>query len=190
MGADAVVEVAGETLWLLGGRAVYRPSRGQLLIADLHLGKGDVLHGPAHDTTWRRDFDAWREAYAGIEVGALAGNHDRALPGANLAITLHGPGIDDVPFALRHDCDLVPGLHVLCGHLHPVVSLPGIVRRRWPVFWLRPDVTVLPAFSAFTGGFRVDPRVGERVGVCVDDGVVLMDGAAFEPTPRRFGRRR
>lgn len=228
MAADTVVEIAGETLWLLGGRAVYRPVRGQLLIADLHLGKGDVfrraglalprggtshdlaclsrlveatdarevlvlgdvLHGPANDTTWRRDFDGWRALHAHVEVGALLGNHDRALPRANLGITLHGPGIDDGPFALRHDCDPVPGLHVLCGHLHPVVSLPGIARRRWPVFWMRRDVTVLPAFSAFTGGFRVDPGQGERVGVVVDDGVVLMDGAAFELPRGRFLRGR
>ena len=137
---------------------------------------GDVLHGPANDTHWRESYEGWRAQHAGVEIGALIGNHDRALPGSGLAITLHGSAIDDGPFALRHDCDAVPGLHVVCGHLHPVVSLPGILRKRWPVFWLRRDVTVLPAFSAFTGGYLIDVGQGERAGVCVEDGVTMIAG--------------
>ena len=45
--------------------------------------------------------------------------------------------------------------HVLCGHVHPVLRLPPLGRH--PLFWLRPGITVLPAFSAFTGGHPV-PR--------------------------------
>lgn len=214
MVASVDVVIAGESMRLFGGRALYWPSRSQLLIADLHLGKGDVfrragmalprggtshdlarlgalieasgarsvlilgdvLHGPANDTHWRESYERWREQHAGIEIGALIGNHDRALTNAGLAITLHGTGIDDGPFALRHDCDEVPGLHVLCGHLHPVVSLPGILRKRWPVFWLRRDVTVLPAFSAFTGGYVVDVVEGERAAVCVEEGITMITG--------------
>ncbi|MEE7547733.1 hypothetical protein HF319_12415, partial [Xanthomonas sp. Kuri4-1] len=35
--------LAGETVELLGDRALYRPARRALLIADLHLGKADVF---------------------------------------------------------------------------------------------------------------------------------------------------
>ncbi len=42
--ADRVAIVfAGETLHLLPDRALYWPARGALLIADLHLGKGDIF---------------------------------------------------------------------------------------------------------------------------------------------------
>lgn len=37
------IELAGETVALLGGRALFRPKTNQLLIADFHLGKGDIL---------------------------------------------------------------------------------------------------------------------------------------------------
>ena len=229
MAASVDVVIAGESVQLLGGRALYRPLKSQLLIADLHLGKGDVfrragialprggtshdlarlgalieasgarsvlvlgdvLHGPANDTHWRHSYEDWRARHAGVEIGALLGNHDRALTRAGLAITLHGTGVDDGPFALRHDCDPVPGLHVICGHLHPVVSLPGILRKRWPVFWLRRDITVLPAFSAFTGGFVIDVGEGERAGVCVEDGIAMIAGPdAGHAPPRRFRSRR
>lgn len=213
MGADVDVVIAGEPVRLLGGRALYRPVRSQLLLADLHLGKGDVfrragmalprggtshdlarlsvliestgaqsvlvlgdvLHGPANDTDWRRSYEDWRMRHRDVEIGGLIGNHDRALVNAGLDITLHGKAVDDGPFALRHDCDRVAGLHVLCGHLHPVVSLPGILRKRWPVFWLARGMTVLPAFSAFTGGFVISPEPGDRLGVCVDDGVAMIE---------------
>ncbi len=37
------IELAGETVVLLGERALFRPKTNQLLIADFHLGKGDTL---------------------------------------------------------------------------------------------------------------------------------------------------
>lgn len=37
------IEFAGEILWLLPEKAVYWPSRQALLLADLHLGKGEVF---------------------------------------------------------------------------------------------------------------------------------------------------
>ncbi|MDX1550111.1 MAG: metallophosphoesterase, partial [Lysobacter spongiicola] len=38
-----MVEVAGERLELLADRALHWPTRRRLLVADLHLGKGDVF---------------------------------------------------------------------------------------------------------------------------------------------------
>src|SRR5690606_25317359 len=52
------LEIAGETVRLLADRALYWPARARLLIADLHLGKGDTFRaagiaipsgGTAHD---------------------------------------------------------------------------------------------------------------------------------------------
>jgi DNA ligase-associated metallophosphoesterase len=139
---------------------------------------GDVLHGPALDAAWRESWFGWREARPGMSVGALVGNHDRALAGAALDIELLGDALDDAPFALRHEPSFHPSFHVLCGHLHPCLSLPGLGTRRWPAFWLREGQTVLPAFSAFTGGVAVEPGAGESVAVCVEDTVTLIAGRA------------
>ena len=86
----------------------------------------------------------------------LAGS---ALASAGLDVALLGDAVDDGPFALRHASQAHPHLHVLCGLLHPRIVLPGLPGR-WPGFWLRPDMTVLPAFSEFTGG--VLPRLAGR----------------------------
>src|SRR5690606_41746936 len=58
MDAEWRTELAGEPVHLLGARALYRPQARALLIADLHLGKGDAFRraglaipggGTAHD---------------------------------------------------------------------------------------------------------------------------------------------
>lgn len=137
---------------------------------------GDVLHGPAPDAAWRERWRAWRQARPQLEVAALVGNHDRALAQAGLDIRLLGDARDEPPFALRHEPETHARLHVLCGHLHPCIGLPGLGPRRWPVFWLREHMTVLPAFSAFTGGIAVSPAVGEAVAVCVEDSITHIPG--------------
>ncbi|TZF90551.1 ligase-associated DNA damage response endonuclease PdeM [Cognatilysobacter lacus] len=127
---------------------------------------GDVVHGAVHDSAWRHDWDAWRCMHPGVAVAALAGNHDRALAGAGLGVELLGEAFDTGPFALRHEPGVVPGLHVLSGHLHPCLAVPGLGTRRWPVFWLRPETTVLPAFSQFTGGCHVEADRRDGLVVC------------------------
>lgn len=129
---------------------------------------GDVVHGAVHDSAWRSTWAGWREQHAGVEVSALSGNHDRALPGAGLAIDLLGPARDVGPFALRHEPSEVDGLHVLSGHLHPCAAVRGLGMRRWPVFWLRSRTTVLPAFSDFTGGCLVEADRDDGVVVCAN----------------------
>lgn len=43
MADELPVQLAGETMVLIGARALYWPARQALLIADLHLGKADVF---------------------------------------------------------------------------------------------------------------------------------------------------
>lgn len=133
---------------------------------------GDLLHGRVHRSAWREHWLHWRQRNAGIDVHVVVGNHDRALPGAQLGVQIHHDTVALGPFLLAHDPVAAPlaGTHTghfIGGHLHPIVSLPG-VPRRFPAFWLRPGSTVLPAFSAFTAGVVPDLRRGERLVVCVE----------------------
>jgi len=211
MAPELPITLAGESLLLLGARALYWPSRKALLIADLHLGKadvfrragiglpsggtaedlqrlstllhrpeidtlwilGDVLHGVAHRTSWYRQWQGWREQHAALQIGALAGNHDRALPKADLGIELLGERLQAGPFLLRHDPQPHPSLHVLCGHIHPLARLPGM-QRRWPAFWLRERLSVLPAWSRFTAGIAPVLAAGEQLVACVEDEAIAL----------------
>lgn len=137
---------------------------------------GDLLHGALLDTHWRGSWEAWRVRHGALDIGIVAGNHDRALHRAALEVTLLGDVVDDGPFRLCHEPPDVAaaGRHVLCGHVHPVVRLPGL-GRRLPVFWLRDGVTVLPAFSAFTGGVAVSmTQAGTRVVACAGDETIEL----------------
>lgn len=188
----AELRLAGEPMRLLADRALYWPARERLLIADLHLGKGDILRaagiavpsgGTRHDLerlhalllqTGARELwvlgdflhgrrhprveAEWRallSAHPGCVASVVAGNHDRALL-ADAAGIVHLPDdLRDGPFRFRHlPLEAADGIggHVVCGHLHPVARLPGLPGRH-PALVLGPGQSILPAFSAFTGGY-------------------------------------
>jgi len=206
------VRIAGEPVALLGQRALYWPARKRLVIADLHLGKGDVfrragiavpqgatradllrlsrlvattgacelwivgdvLHGPMSQAGWKDAWIRWRAEHAALDVAVLAGNHDRALQGDELGLRMLGETWAEGPFLFRHIPAVGPlGRHVIAGHVHPKVRVPGLPRH-WPAFWLKPEMTVLPAFSEFTGGHVI--RAGQNDGAvaCVKGTVLSL----------------
>ncbi len=121
---------------------------------------GDLLHGRLVDTHWRGDWTRFRARHAGLDMLLVEGNHDRAAARAGLGIEHRRHCVEEA------DCGLVfahapqpamPGQDrvVVCGHLHPVVRVPGF-RGRFPAFTLMNQQFVLPAFSAFTGGWLVE----------------------------------
>ncbi len=187
------IQIASEPMQLLADRALYWPARQRLIIADLHLGKGDTfraagisvpsggtqhdlsrlthllrmteatslwilgdfLHArafPQVDAAWRR----FRAEHPDVTVTVVPGNHDRLLVAEDWGLQAQPALLHDAPFAFQHAPGTTanPG-HVICGHLHPVVRLRGLGRSS--VFWLARDQCVLPAFSAFTGGFLLPP---------------------------------
>ncbi|HYG05510.1 MAG TPA: ligase-associated DNA damage response endonuclease PdeM [Stenotrophomonas sp.] len=214
MAHEWATELGGEPVRLLGARALYRPATQALLIADLHLGKGDVfrragiglpaggtahdlerldallashptrtlwvlgdlLHGPVRDAAWLQQWRQWRLRHAALDVAVVRGNHDHALQADALHVRDAGSEVHDGRWLLRHEPVAVPGQHVLCGHVHPLCELPGLARR-FPAFWLREGMTVLPAFSQFTAGVAPRVRSGERLVACVDDAVVALPPA-------------
>jgi DNA ligase-associated metallophosphoesterase len=152
-------------------------SRLETLLADTQSRElwilGDVLHGPALESRWRQSWNEWRASRRDLRVVALTGNHDRALAKAGLELELVGASVEDGPFAMRHDPEPHADLHVLCGHVHPLAQLTGI-RRRWPAFWLRDNMTLLPAFSHFTAGVVPQLAAGEQLMACVEGDVIPL----------------
>ncbi len=129
---------------------------------------GDFLHA-AHraraDAQWRH----FRESHPGVAMAVVPGNHDRAFDPQVAGIQIVADGTRERPFEFRHAPRAIePGAahaaHVICGHLHPVLRLPGV--GRLPAFWLGANMCVLPAFSAFTGGLQMDLSSADQVVVC------------------------
>lgn len=135
---------------------------------------GDLLHGSIRNTHWQRQWHAWRDARDGLAIEVIGGNHDRSITKVQLGIRFLGPQLQQGPFELRHAPSRTATAHVICGHLHPVVRLPRLTGR-WPAFVLGSRQTILPAFSAFTGGYEVSLRDG-RLAVCARQSIVLVDG--------------
>ncbi len=135
---------------------------------------GDMLHASAKPKRWRETWDAWRERHKSLRIDVIAGNHDRALANAGLDVVHHPRSIDVLPFMLRHAPGEIEGAHVMCGHVHPVVRLPGSLKR-WPAFAIGDRITILPAFSAFTGGGELSPA-GLRLAICNGSEIALLGG--------------
>jgi DNA ligase-associated metallophosphoesterase len=204
------IAFAGQNLHLLADRAIYWPAQDTLIIADLHLGKGetfrsfgiavprggtdhdlqrlarliaatgaarllilgDVLHGARTQGDWLQDWCAFLAAHPTLAVEAVIGNHDRAINRASLDIALLGEQVEWSGIALCHEAPR-SGLPSISGHIHPVVKLPG-EPRRIPVFWQHGAHLILPAFSAFTGGYLVRRQKGHALYACNGEQIVAL----------------
>ena len=125
---------------------------------------GDVLHGGQPQASWRDAWSAFRQRWHALEMTAIIGNHDRELAMLPLGLGLlqnswRRQGID-----FRHDASNAAG-PTIGGHLHPVTKIAGEARRQ-PVFWVNTRRIVLPAFSAFTGGYLVRAVRGDDLYAC------------------------
>lgn len=137
---------------------------------------GDFLHGPgSHASGTLSALQAWRAQHRELPMTLIRGNHDKRAgdPPADLGIDVVAEPLLMGPFALQHEPDAHPSHHVLAGHVHPVYRLRGKGRQslRLPCFQLGPRVSLLPAFGAFTGGYRVEPDANHRILVIGDQEV-------------------
>lgn len=146
---------------------------------------GDLFHArEAHAPETLDALRAWRRRHARLELVLVEGNHDRhaGAPPAELGVRVVAEPWCLDGLALCHHPQRVDGRHVLAGHLHPCVRLygSGYDSLRLPCFWIRDELTLLPAFGEFTGGAPILRESGDRV-VAVGDGRLYP----LPPTPAR-----
>jgi uncharacterized protein len=67
-------------------------------------------------------------------------------------------------------------LYNLCGHIHPGVSLRGGGRQSLllPCFYFGKQQGILPAFGAFTGLAKINPKKGDQVFVIANGKIVAV----------------
>jgi DNA ligase-associated metallophosphoesterase len=141
---------------------------------------GDFLHAPqSHTPAILQALSQWRDSHAGLRVTLIRGNHDKRAgdPPAHLGIEVVNEPQLLGPFALQHEPDQHATHHVLAGHVHPVYRLRGRGRQslRLACFYLGTQVSLLPAFGGFTGGYDIEPSGQGRVYV-VGAGAVWAAG--------------
>jgi uncharacterized protein len=137
---------------------------------------GDFLHSRRSHTAGTLGAIAkWRAEHADLDLTLVRGNHDDRAgdPPSTLGIEVVDEPLAHGPFALCHHPEPVAGAYVIAGHWHPCISVAGraFERLRLPCFWFGDDtgalpehaVGVLPAFGAFTGMHRIEPRAGDRI---------------------------
>jgi DNA ligase-associated metallophosphoesterase len=119
---------------------------------------GDLVHAPRPAQAER---DAITRTLQALEARLVVvlGNHDRGFTRdfshlrADCCDEWHGPGL----VAVHGDRELPQAEHVVCGHLHPALSVfdDAGSGRKMPAFVAGRRVTLLPAFSPFAAGFDV-----------------------------------
>ena len=129
---------------------------------------GDFLHArAAHSPDILASLSTWRKRHGTLKVVLVRGNHDRHAgdPPAALAIEVKDQPLLLEPFALQHEPVPHPSHPVLAGHVHPVYMLRGRARQRLrlPCFLVDAQVSLLPAFGEFTGGWEIAPTGASRV---------------------------
>lgn len=152
------------------------------LIKELSIARliilGDLVHAQDGMTDTEVEvFERFRAEHEKLAVTLILGNHDCKvqLPPSWKLDVVHGQMVE-APFVYSHE--LVKSKskddYVLCGHVHPSVTLSGQgkQRERLPCFWLRSNYAILPAYGVFTGSYTIKPSRTDRVFVVAHDTVV------------------
>jgi DNA ligase-associated metallophosphoesterase len=142
---------------------------------------GDLTHSIANKEMdlfrrWRRDFPS-------LNVHLVKGNHDvleeRWYKEAEISVSVGQYPLKE--FLFVHDVS-TGGIkpkkeqYIFSGHIHPCISIKGRGRQslRFPCFYFTKKHCVLPAFSRFTGTYRVEPKAGEKVFAIIEKDIVPL----------------
>lgn len=139
---------------------------------------GDFFHAPqSHAPSTLAALRKWRLHNATLQCILIRGNHDLKAgdPPADLNFTVVTEPYLMEDFALQHMPILHATHHVLAGHVHPVFRLMGKGRQKMtlPCLHHTPNLTLLPSFGAFTGGFLTEPNTQSQL--------FLLDGEFVWP---------
>ncbi|MEM9374484.1 MAG: ligase-associated DNA damage response endonuclease PdeM [Planctomycetota bacterium] len=121
---------------------------------------GDLIHDSAALLDRTRDAVLdWRASIGEVAVELIPGNHDRkAASCESLGVSVLEEAVVLGGLTLTHEPPESAAGPVLCGHVHPAVSVGdprSPARVRSACFWFEGMVGVLPAFGRFTGGQAV-----------------------------------
>jgi uncharacterized protein len=162
----------------------------QRLISQLYLFKVDrlIIAGDLTHSTMNKELDLfikWRKDFSSLHIDLVKGNHD-ILDDSwydEAGISISAKQLEAGPFVFLHDLkhysklnEAHKELYAFTGHMHPGISLKGQGRQSlsFPCFYFAKDFCVLPAFSRFTGTYKVKPQKDETVFAVVDNSIMQL----------------
>ncbi|MGY4538676.1 DNA ligase-associated metallophosphoesterase [Mucilaginibacter sp. UYNi724] len=141
---------------------------------------GDLFHSDMNnDWDW---FVLWRSQFSKLEIILIKGNHDIISDKHynDLGIVLQIKLVMG-PFLMLHHPLPDPETkdedgYVLCGHIHPGVSLVGKGRQKvtLPCFAFGKYQAILPSFGKFTGKVAILSRKDDKVFGVLTDKVIAI----------------
>ncbi len=156
-------------------------SQIQYFKPDTLLIAGDMFHSHANKEI--DFFLKWRNDVPNLVIHLIKGNHDilsnKFYEGANIQIVKDKLSIKN--FCFTHDIASVcddddKEMFTFSGHIHPGIKVSGGGKQslRLPCFYFTDAYAVLPAFSMFTGLYKLRPKKTDKVFALVEHQVIKM----------------
>jgi len=142
---------------------------------------GDFFHSDMNsDWDW---FVLWRSQFPKLEIILVKGNHDIIdFENYRQQNILIADELRTGPFLMLHHpltgSELAEATsYVLCGHIHPGISLSGRARQHLtlPCFAFGDKQAILPSFGTFTGRIAIRSSKTDRIFAIANDKVVAID---------------
>ena len=141
---------------------------------------GDMFHSRANKEIDL--FVKWRNDISSTDIFLMKGNHDilsnKFYEEANIKVEKEKLTIRN--FCFTHDfaseCDSEDETFTFSGHIHPGIKFNGNGKQSFmlPCFYFTEKYAVLPAFSLFTGLYKIKPKKTDTVFALVENQVIKM----------------
>lgn len=157
-------------------------SQIQFFKPDQLLIVGDMFH--SHSNKEVDMFLKWRNDLPNLQLRLIRGNHDilakKFYAEAKIEVTKQKLSIAN--FCFTHDINETCEEEsdntnfTFSGHVHPGIYMNGIGKQslRFPCFYFTKEYAILPAFSHFTGLYKITPKKTDKVFVLVENKVVKL----------------
>lgn len=138
---------------------------------------GDLFHSH-YNAAWE-EFGELVNHFKNVSFELVLGNHDimSSLQYERKGITVYDR-LKIGPFLLTHhpEEEISDNDYNLAGHVHPGVRMVGKGRQTitLPCFYFGKQQGLLPAFGAFTGIARIQPKKNDRVYVIAENKVMAI----------------
>ncbi len=128
---------------------------------------GDLSHSKMN-----KDWDDWlkfRAQHSELKMLLIPGNHDILPQSAYIEAGIEQTeSIHKIaPFLFIHESQIENHRQArqISGHVHPGVRLKGAARQGMtlPCFYISKSNIILPAFSGFTGRYKIKPRQDDSI---------------------------